>query len=97
MSDSNGCAHTYERSPQVTPERFPAKLLGLTITRDEHGRATVEFEAGERHANPLGTLHEGVLCDLADAAMAVAIGARLRWMRVSRILLKPFARLMPKP
>ena len=34
--------------------------------------AVVEFVADERHANPAGTLHGGVLCDLADAAMGFA-------------------------
>src|SRR5258707_11858010 len=64
-----------EQSPRVASEEFPApigKLLGLTITNSATGRATVEFEASERYANPMGTLHGGVLCDLADAAMGVA-------------------------
>jgi len=64
-----------ERYPGVAPEEFPApigKLLGLSITRSGTGRATVEFEASERYANPMGTLHGGVLCDIADAAMGVA-------------------------
>jgi uncharacterized protein (TIGR00369 family) len=64
-----------EPSPDVAPEEFPApigKLLGLRITSSGAGRATVEFEASERYANPMGTLHGGVLCDLADAAMGVA-------------------------
>jgi uncharacterized protein (TIGR00369 family) len=59
----------------AAPEEFPApigKLLGLTITGRGAGRATVEFEASGRYANPMGTLHGGVLCDLADAAMGVA-------------------------
>jgi uncharacterized protein (TIGR00369 family) len=59
----------------AAPEEFPApigKLLGLTITSRCRGRATVEFEASGRYANPMGTLHGGVLCDLADAAMGVA-------------------------
>ena len=64
-----------EQYPGVAPEEFPApigKLLGLSITRSGTGRATVEFEASERYANPMGTLHGGVLCDIADAAMGVA-------------------------
>jgi uncharacterized protein (TIGR00369 family) len=64
-----------ERRPDVAPEEFPApigKLLGLTITSSGAGRATVEFGASERYANPMGTLHGGVLCDLADAAMGIA-------------------------
>jgi uncharacterized protein (TIGR00369 family) len=51
-------------------EGFPApigRLLGLTIIRSGIGRATVEFEATGRFANPMGTLHGGVLCDVADA------------------------------
>jgi uncharacterized protein (TIGR00369 family) len=63
------------QGPDATPEEFPApigKLLGLTITSRGAGRATVEFEASARYANPMGTLHGGVLCDLADAAMGVA-------------------------
>jgi uncharacterized protein (TIGR00369 family) len=31
----------------------------------------------ERHHNPLGTLHGGVYCDLADAAMGLAYAATL--------------------
>ncbi len=64
----------------IAREEFPApigKLLGLTLTRTGAGRATIEFEAGERHANPMGTLHGGVLCDIADAAMGAAYGSTL--------------------
>jgi uncharacterized protein (TIGR00369 family) len=64
-----------EQRPDVAPEEFPApiaKLLGLRITSSGAGRATVDFEASGRYANPMGTLHGGVLCDLADAAMGVA-------------------------
>jgi uncharacterized protein (TIGR00369 family) len=28
--------------------------------------------AEERHSNPMGTIHGGILCDLADAAMGMA-------------------------
>ena len=64
-----------EQYPNAAPEEFPApigKLLGLMVTSSGAGRATVEFEASVRYANPMGTLHGGVLCDLADAAMGVA-------------------------
>jgi len=52
-----------------------ATLLGFTLMAIEPGRAVVTFEASERHANPLGTLHGGVLCDLADLAMGWAYAA----------------------
>jgi len=64
-----------EHRADVAAEEFPApigRLLGLRITNSGSGRATVEFEADARHANTMGTLHGGVLCDLADAAMGVA-------------------------
>lgn len=60
--------------------QFPApigRLLGLRLIRVENGTAVVEFAADERHANPMGTLHGGVLCDLADAAMGIAYRSTL--------------------
>jgi uncharacterized protein (TIGR00369 family) len=54
-----------------------ADLIGFRLTAVGDGRATVEFEAGERHANPMGTLHGGILCDIADAAMGVAYASML--------------------
>lgn len=54
-----------------------AQLIGFRVTSVEPGRAIVEFEATERHANPMGTLHGGVLCDIADAAMGMAYASNL--------------------
>ncbi|MBI3029966.1 MAG: PaaI family thioesterase [Candidatus Rokubacteria bacterium] len=54
-----------------------ATLIGFRPTSVEPGRAVVEFEAAERHANPLGTLHGGILCDIADAAMGIAYASTL--------------------
>jgi uncharacterized protein (TIGR00369 family) len=53
------------------------RLLGLVLKAIEPGRASFEMEAGERHHNPMGTLHGGVYCDLADAAMGYAYAATL--------------------
>src|SRR5438552_3536756 len=59
-------------------EPFPvARLLGLVLKAVEPGRAVFEMEADERHHNPLGTLHGGVYCDLADAAMGYAYASTL--------------------
>jgi uncharacterized protein (TIGR00369 family) len=33
--------------------------------------------AGPQHANPMGTLHGGILCDIADAAMGMAFASTL--------------------
>src|SRR5437588_6096491 len=54
-----------------------AQLIGFSLTSIEPGQATVSFEAGERHTNPMGTLHGGVLCDVADAAMGMAYASTL--------------------
>jgi uncharacterized protein (TIGR00369 family) len=54
-----------------------AKLIGFDLISAKRGEAVVEFEATEAHANPMGTLHGGVLCDIADAAMGIAYSANL--------------------
>ena len=49
-----------------------AKLFGMQITEVGEGRVAMQMRVDGRHANPVGTLHGGVLCDLADAAMGTA-------------------------
>ena len=53
------------------------RLLGFVLKEIEPGRAVFEMEAGERHHNPMGTLHGGIYCDLADAAMGYAYASTL--------------------
>src|SRR2546428_6872087 len=54
-----------------------AQLLGFTLAAVEPGHAVIESTAEPRHANPMGTLHGGVLGDIADAAMGMAWAATL--------------------
>jgi len=55
-----------------------AQLIGFELVELEPGRAVFQLEVDpERHANPMGTLHGGVLCDLADAAMGYAYASSL--------------------
>jgi uncharacterized protein (TIGR00369 family) len=54
-----------------------AQLVGFRLLSAEGGRAVWELEAGPQHANPMGTLHGGVLCDIADAAMGIALASLL--------------------
>jgi len=49
-----------------------AELIGFSIEEIGDGRAVGSLQSGPQHANPMGTLHGGVLCDLADAAMGMA-------------------------
>jgi uncharacterized protein (TIGR00369 family) len=54
-----------------------APLIGFTLIEADPGRAVVELNADGRHANPMGTVHGGVLCDIADAAMGIAYATTL--------------------
>ena len=49
-----------------------AELIGMEVERAEGGETLMTLVAEERHSNPMGTLHGGILCDLADAAMGMA-------------------------
>ena len=55
-----------------------ARLIGFHPTLVESGRAVFEMETDPaRHANPMGTVHGGVLVDLGDAAMGFAMASTL--------------------
>jgi uncharacterized protein (TIGR00369 family) len=53
------------------------KLIGFRLAQAGDGRAVVTLEVGPQHANPMGTLHGGLLCDIADAAMGIAFNSTL--------------------
>jgi uncharacterized protein (TIGR00369 family) len=59
-----------------SPFNFPfpiMKTLGLRLVEVSEGAASMEMEAKtEFHSNPMGTIHGGVLCDIADAAIGTA-------------------------
>ena len=59
------------------PDPPVARLVGFQLVEVAPGRAVFEMEAGPRHANPMGTLHGGILCDIADAAMGIAYASTL--------------------
>jgi uncharacterized protein (TIGR00369 family) len=48
------------------------ELIGMRMVAAEPGRVTFELDAGPQHSSPPGTLHGGILCDLADGAMGCA-------------------------
>ena len=54
-----------------------ACLIGFEAKDVADGHATVTLSAGPQHANPMGTLHGGILCDIADAAMGLAFASTL--------------------
>ena len=53
------------------------ELVGFRPSSIETGKAVFELDAGPQHANPMGTLHGGIICDIADAAMGVAYASTL--------------------
>jgi uncharacterized protein (TIGR00369 family) len=54
-----------------------ARLIGFEAQKVAEGHSLVTLAAGPQHANPMGTLHGGVLCDIADAAMGMAFASTL--------------------
>jgi uncharacterized protein (TIGR00369 family) len=49
------------------------ELVGTEVSSAEEGRATVSLQAEERHLNPSGTVHGGVISTLVDVVMAEAL------------------------
>jgi uncharacterized protein (TIGR00369 family) len=59
------------------PDPPVARLIGFRLVAVAPGSAVFEMEAGPHHSNPMGTLHGGILCDIADAAMGIAYASTL--------------------
>jgi len=55
-----------------------ATLIGFEPVHVERGAAVFRLDARrDKHANPLGTIHGGILCDIADGAMGMACASLL--------------------
>lgn len=56
-----------------------ARTLGFNLVDSGNRNATIEIVTDiATHANPMGTVHGGVLCDVADAAIGTAHATGLR-------------------
>jgi uncharacterized protein (TIGR00369 family) len=59
-----------------SPFNFPFPImetLGFRLVEVGEGTASMEMETKtDVHSNPMGTIHGGVLCDIADAAIGTA-------------------------
>jgi len=68
----NGTVTSTDKSTFDLP--FPImKTLGFRLTEVGEGTASFEMEVKtELHSNPMGTIHGGVFCDIADAAIGTA-------------------------
>jgi uncharacterized protein (TIGR00369 family) len=63
------------KSGEIQPPA--AELVGFSMLSCGGGESRFRMEAGERHHNPMGTVHGGILCTLADSAMGMAFASTL--------------------
>lgn len=77
MSTAEFAARTDFRERAKANDIPVGRLIGFQVQEIGAGRAVVTLAAGPQHANPMGTLHGGVLCDVADAAMGIAFASTL--------------------
>jgi len=67
-----------DTSSMVFPPAI-AKTIGFDLVDIGEATATMEMQVNlKMHANPMGTLHGGVLCDIADAAIGTAHATTLQ-------------------
>jgi len=53
-------------------------LIGFEVLQIDEGKTVFRLQARrDKHSNPMGTLHGGILCDLTDAAMGIACATTL--------------------
>ena len=68
---ANGGASSAESRFKYPPAI--ATTLGFDLIDVNAGTASIQIQTDpSRHANPMGTIHGGVLCDIADAAIGTA-------------------------
>lgn len=65
------------------PPHAYGELVGLRIIEYGEGRAVAAVETGERHHNPNGVVHGGVLFSLADTSMGGALRSLLAGDEIS--------------
>src|SRR2546425_13159700 len=53
------------------------KTLGIRMVNLDEGRALLEMDVSERLHNLSGTMHGGIMGDIADAAMGIALATTL--------------------
>jgi uncharacterized protein (TIGR00369 family) len=59
------------------PQAPMARLLGFDLSQVEEGRVVFEAEPGERHYNPLNTVHGGLALTMLDSAAGAAVHTTL--------------------
>ena len=78
MSDSEASPQQNSRRTGISTEMPVGKLIGFETRVIREGQAQVTLQTGPQHTNPMGTVHGGILCDIADAAMGIAFASTLK-------------------
>lgn len=72
----DGGFHGPEGFARIMDDAYPTwplgSLLGIELLSMGNGESRWALQAGAKHANPMGTIHGDVLCDLGDAALSTA-------------------------
>ena len=72
----NGGFHGPRGFTKIKDDAYPTwplgSLLGIELQSMGDGESRWTMRAGPEHANPMGTIHGGVLCDIGDAALSTA-------------------------
>ena len=68
--------HGPEGFAKMADDSYPTwplgSVLGIELESMGDGESRWCMEVGTKHANPMGTVHGGVLCDIGDAALSTA-------------------------
>ena len=73
MREGLGISRWGKVTPMAEDNRGFTELVGTELSSVEEGRAAVSLKAEERHLNPSGTVHGGVISTLIDVSMAEAL------------------------
>lgn len=71
-TSTSGLASLRERLAEG-PRVAVADLLGMRPVLVEHGTVAFACDADERFANPMGTVHGGIIATLLDSALGSAV------------------------
>ena len=72
MSHEGSNENASPKSESKLPRVPIGELIGFRMLDADNGHAVATMQTGPHHANPMGSLHGGVLCDISDAAMGYA-------------------------
>ncbi|WP_380679698.1 PaaI family thioesterase [Salinigranum sp. GCM10025319] len=74
--------HGPEGFAKMADDSYPTwplgSVLGIELESRGDGESRWHMDVEPKHANPMGTIHGGVLCDIGDAALSTAYMSTLQ-------------------